>query len=58
MFMKSLNNKAIKTVAVVMMGMFLGWQLHSCVYEDVCLDLGGGKNPGKYPICVLDTPRP
>ena len=32
---------------------------HAHIYEedfdeDLCLDLGGGKNPGNYPICVLE----
>ncbi len=23
-------------------------------YEEACLDLGGGRHPGDYPICVLE----
>ena len=22
-------------------------------YEDLCLDMGGGRNPGNHPICVI-----
>lgn len=25
-------------------------------YQDVCLDLGGGQNPGNHPICVVERP--
>ena len=32
---------------------FLGMQFERFMYEDTCLDLGGGKNPGNYPICVI-----
>jgi hypothetical protein len=28
------------------------WQ--SFVYDDICLDLGGGREPGGHPICVIE----
>ncbi len=28
------------------------WQKQ--IYLDICLDMGGGLNPGGYPICVLE----
>ncbi len=28
------------------------WQKQ--LYLDICLDLGGGMNPGDYPICVIE----
>lgn len=39
----------------LILGFFLGsaWQKFS--YTDTCLDLGGGQNPGNYPICVIDA---
>jgi preprotein translocase subunit SecD len=30
-----------------------GTKIQSYLYEDQCLDLGGGRNPGNFPICVV-----
>ncbi|WP_170956033.1 SecDF P1 head subdomain-containing protein [Cohaesibacter gelatinilyticus] len=30
-----------------------GTKIQSNLYEDQCLDLGGGRNPGNFPICVV-----
>ena len=24
-------------------------------YDDLCLDMGGGRNPGDHPICVVEA---
>ena len=29
-------------------------KVQAFIYEDTCLDLGGGKNPGNYPICAVE----
>ena len=33
---------------------YAGMRTQAYLYEDLCLDLGGGKNPGNYPICVIE----
>jgi hypothetical protein len=33
---------------------FLGMKWNQFQYEDTCLDMGGGKNPGNHPICVIE----
>ena len=39
--------------ALLLIGTFYaGMRTQAYLYEDLCLDLGGGKNPGNYPICV------
>lgn len=37
---------------VIGFGFGLLWERNS--YNDKCLDLGGGKNPGGHSICVID----
>lgn len=32
---------------------FLGMQYQKFIYNNICLDMGGGMNPGNYPICVV-----
>ncbi len=32
---------------------YVGMKVQAFIYENTCLDLGGGKNPGNYPICVV-----
>jgi len=27
-------------------------------YEDICLDMGGGRFPGDHPICVIERQTP
>lgn len=36
-----------------MIGGYLGFKTHGIYYDDICLDMGGGKNPGNHPICVI-----
>ncbi|STZ77160.1 hypothetical protein [Bergeriella denitrificans] len=31
-----------------------GMAFEAYIYEEICLDSGGGKNPGGFPICVID----
>ena len=43
---------AITVIAVT--SFWAGLQFQKAQYDDVCLDLGGGRNPGQYPICVVE----
>ena len=47
------NHWLMVMFVAVILAFILGraWQSH--VYDDACLDLGGGRNPGNLPICVL-----
>ena len=44
--------KALLLIAVLIGAFYAGMRTQAYLYEDLCLDLGGGKNPGNYPICV------
>ena len=37
------------------MSFWAGSEFRKAQYDDVCLDLGGGRNPGQYPICVVEN---
>ncbi len=41
-------------VTTVGISFYLGTQWYTFRYDDICLDLGGGRNPGGYPICVIE----
>ena len=41
-------------IAAFMAGALVGASAYNFYYTDVCLDLGGGKNPGNYPVCVIE----
>jgi preprotein translocase subunit SecD len=50
------NNMTV-IVAVTLaaaMSFWAGSEFRKAQYDDVCLDLGGGRNPGQYPICVVE----
>ncbi|MFN2551090.1 hypothetical protein AB9R03_04955 [Neisseria gonorrhoeae] len=40
-------------IAALVGAFYAGMRTQAYLYEDLCLDLGGGKNPGSYPICVI-----
>lgn len=46
--------KALLLIAALIGTFYAGMRTQAHLYEDLCLDLGGGKNPGNDPICVLD----
>lgn len=53
--MKNLSfGKALLLIAALIGAFYAGMRTQAYLYEDLCLDLGGGKNPGNYPICVLE----
>jgi predicted Na+-dependent transporter len=35
-------------------GVYVGKVLERNLYEERCLDLGGGMQPGDHPICVIE----
>ena len=41
-------------VTAFVLGIYLGFLIHDFYYTDLCLDSGGGKNPGNYPVCVIE----
>nr|WP_197313179.1 hypothetical protein [Listeria monocytogenes] len=45
--------KALLLIAALVGAFYAGMLTQAYLYEDLCLDLGGGKNPGSYPICVV-----
>lgn len=46
--------KALLLIAALVGTFYAGMRTQAYLYEDLCLDLGGGKNPGSYPICVIE----
>ncbi|MBS9340578.1 hypothetical protein [Neisseria elongata] len=46
--------KALLLIAALIGAFYAGMRTQAYLYEDLCLDLGGGRNPGNYPICVLE----
>lgn len=52
-----MSRKAGKTVLLLLAlsaAFAAGMKVQAFLYEDECLDLGGGRNPGNYPICVVE----
>ncbi len=42
-------------LAISALAMFLAvMQFQIMLYDDICLDMGGGKNPGDHRICVVE----
>jgi preprotein translocase subunit SecD len=41
-------------IVIAAMSFWAGLQFQKAQYDEVCLDLGGGRNPGQYPICVVE----
>lgn len=50
------KNLLIFAAAIVIgsMSFWAGLNFQKAQYNDVCLDLGGGRNPGQHPICVVE----
>ena len=46
--------KALLLIAALIGAFYAGMRTQVYLYEDFCLDLGGGKHPGNYPICVIE----
>lgn len=49
--------KRVLLLAVVFVALIASFQLGRSFerwrYDDLCLDMGGGRNPGNHPICVI-----
>ena len=41
-------------IVLISIGFYFGVQYNKFIYHDICLDIGGGINPGGYPICVIE----
>lgn len=46
--------KIIFAAAAFLLVFYAGMAFQNYLTEDRCLDLGGGRNPGNYPVCVLN----
>lgn len=46
--------KALLLIAALIGTFYAGMRTQAYLYEDLCLDLGGGRNPRNYPICVIE----
>ena len=46
--------KALLLIAALIGAFYAGMRTQAYLYEDLCLDLGGGKHPGNSPICVIE----
>ena len=46
--------KIFLLAGLLIVAFYAGMKVQAFIYEDACLDLGGGKNPGNYPICVVE----
>ena len=46
--------KILLLTGLLIAAFYAGMKVQAFIYEDTCLDLGGGKNPGNYPICVVE----
>lgn len=45
----------LAAIVVALIASFqLGRSFERWRYDDRCLDMGGGRNPGNHPICVID----
>ncbi|MDU9007117.1 SecDF P1 head subdomain-containing protein [Sedimentitalea todarodis] len=41
-------------IVIAAISFWAGLNFQKAQYNDVCLDLGGGQNPGQHPICVVE----
>lgn len=46
--------KLVAALALFGVGMYAGYTLKTFLYNDACLDMGGGMNPGGEKICVVE----
>lgn len=44
----------LQVLAVAALAFGAGMQFQKIRYDDICLDMGGGSNPGNHPICVME----
>jgi hypothetical protein len=41
-------------ILVAILSFMAGQRFQQFNYDDICLDMGGGRNPNGYPICVIE----
>ncbi len=46
--------KAVIFLGMMSLAFYAGIKLEDFQYTDLCLDMGGGRNPGDYEICVIE----
>ena len=47
--------RVILVVLVAAAAFWAGARYQMFIYDDICLDMGGGRNPGGYPVCVVEV---
>lgn len=45
----------LSIIIVAFLSFMAGQWYQQFRYDDICLDMGGGRNPGNYPICVIEN---
>ena len=45
----------VAIIVAVVLSFWAGSEFRQAQIDDLCLDLGGGRNPGEYPICVVEV---
>ncbi len=53
MAFKILGSSAL-AIFIAALSFYGGASYQTARYDDLCLDLGGGRNPGDHPVCVMD----
>ncbi|WP_170607904.1 hypothetical protein [Ruegeria arenilitoris] len=51
------GTKILLALTLLMVGLCMfvaGRAVERYQYEEACLDLGGGRHPGDYPICIME----
>lgn len=48
----------ISALVLFFSGFLVGSAWHDFYYTDICLDMGGGRNPGGHAICILPSEAP
>ena len=44
-------------LCLIVISFWLGMKYFEFQYNDICLDMGGGKNPDNYQICVVEVKK-
>jgi len=56
--MTRLSKRKLLFLVAILAGLVGSYQLGRSFerwrYDDLCLDMGGGRNPGNHPICVIN----
>ena len=55
-FARMKKKRALILLMIVASSFMVGRWYEQFIYADICLDMGGGRNPSGYPICVIVEP--